>query len=147
MVCLMSRRSVVYARGEARETLDVVSLPRRDTRWIQRSIGVALTSRHPFPMGAVAVRGGNFLGFGVNRKRNDPRVVEDWFDCSYHAEQSLLDGINASGSIVYVARVSPDGESRMARPCRSCLRLLTAAGVRRVVWTETDQRVGYLSIG
>lgn len=143
----VSRRSVVYARGEPRDTLDVVSLPRRDARWVQRSIGVAVTSRHPFPMGAVAVRGGNFLGFGVNRKRNDPRVVEDWFDCSYHAEQSLLDGVNAAGSIVYVVRVSPTGQARMARPCRTCLRLLTAAGVRRVVWTETDDTVGTLTLG
>lgn len=141
------RRSVAYFRTEGDLCTPIEELPRRDARWVQRSIGVALTSSHEFKMGAVAVRGGKALGFATNRKRNDPRIVEDWFDCSYHAEQSLVETLDAANAIVYVARLKPSGGVGVARPCKSCLHLLTAAGVRRVVWTHNSSHVGVQRIG
>lgn len=143
----MADRGLAYMTANADTIEDVGVLSRRDYRWIQRAIGVAITSRHSYRMGALAVRGGNMLGYATNKYRNHPRLVEDWYDCSVHAEQGLIENCDTVSSIVYVARVTPGGSVALAKPCQSCLRLLTNAGVKRVVWTEDDDRVGMMSLG
>lgn len=141
------QRGLVYMTANADTITNVSELSRRDYRWLQRSTGVAITSKHSFRMGALAIRGGNLIGYAVNRLRNHPRLVEDWYDCSFHAEQSLIENCDTVSSIVYVARITPAGKLAMAKPCQSCLRLLTEAGVKRVVWTHGEDTVGMMSLG
>lgn len=143
----MADRGLAYMTPDADITCRVTSLARRDYRWLQRSIGVALTSRHSYRMGALAVRGGNLLAYATNKHRNHPRLVEDWYDCSFHAEQSLIENCDTVSSIVYVARVTPAGRVAIAKPCQSCLRLLSEAGAKRVVWTHNEDTVGMMSLG
>lgn len=144
----MADRGMAYMTPNADMIVDVSELRQRDYRWLQRSVGIALTSsHHAQKLGALALRGGNPVGYAVNRFRNHPRVVDDWSDCSVHAEQSLIETCDVAGAIVYVARVTNGGRVAIAKPCQRCLRLLTKAGVRRVVWTESDDRAGMMALG
>lgn len=114
---------------------------------MQRAAGIATTStHHAHKLGALALRGGAPIGWGVNRFRNHPRVVEDWADCSIHAEQALAESCDIAGAVIYVARVKSSGATGIAKPCRHCLRLLTEAGARRVVWTENQDCAGMMSL-
>ena len=144
----MADRGAAYQTPAADCLVPLDSLSSRDYRWLQRSVGIALTSsHHAQKLGALAIRGGSPVGYAVNRFRNHPRVVDDWGDCSVHAEQSLIETCEVSGVIVYVARVTNGGRVAIAKPCQRCLRVLTKAGVRRVVWTESNNRAGMMALG
>lgn len=45
------------------------------------------------------------------------------------------------GATVYVARINRAGELRMARPCDSCLSVLTAAGARKIVYSTDEGKI------
>jgi tRNA(Arg) A34 adenosine deaminase TadA len=139
-------RGAVYKTPKADLSL-IENLSQRDYRWTQRAIGIALTSSHSYRMGALAVRGGTIIGYSVNKFRNHPRIVTNWYDCSVHAEQSLSESCDLSGTLVYVARVNPQGKASLAKPCKVCLQILVEGGVKRVIWTETEDHVGMLSLG
>ena len=144
----MADRGLAYVTPAPDAVMPVDALTGRDARWVQRVIGVAYTSDHPYQMGALAVRGGKVIGLAVNKMRNDPRIVMDWADCSFHAEVSLVSTTDVTGSIVYVARVIGNRERiALAKPCISCLRLLSEAGARRAVWTLGENMVGMMNLG
>jgi len=144
----MADRGLAYQTPTADMIVNVSDLSNRDYRWLQRATGVALTSSHGAQkLGALALRGGKPIAWAVNRFRNHPRVVDDWRDCSVHAEQSLIESCDVSGAIVYVARVTNGGNVAIAKPCRRCLRLLSKAGARRVVWTDDDGHAGMMALG
>lgn len=139
------REGAQYAYWADEETVPVEDLLGRDRRWIQRAVGVAFTSNHHFPLGALAVTGGSLIAKETNRYRNTPRLVE-WEHCSVHAEAALTRHA-IGGSIVYVARTTATGVPAMARPCKACLSTLTDAGVRRVVWTVDEDYAGTMNLG
>ncbi len=143
----MANRGTAYMTRKADTVVPFMVLSGRDQRWLQRACGVALTSTHSQRMGAIAVRGGNPLQTSVNRFRNHPRVVTRWADCSVHAEAALIETCDLAGSIVYVARITTGGVAAIAKPCQSCLLLLTTAGTKRVVWTENNDYAGIMSLG
>lgn len=111
-----------------------------DLRWLRNAMRAALDSVGGYRLGAVAVRGGSVLGRGANRHRNDPLATgtldrEAW---SVHAEQACLRGIRsgrARGGTLYVARLSPAGRPRLARPCGVCAAVARSAGINKVVYT------------
>ncbi len=143
----MAARGIAYQTPTADMIVHVSELSQRDYRWLQRATGVALTSSHRSQkMGALALRGGKLVGYSVNRFRNHPRVVDNWYECSVHAEQGLVERTNVAGSIVYIARVHGSSVS-IAKPCQSCMQILTEAGVRRIVWTESDDAAGIMGLG
>lgn len=143
----MAARGIAYRTPDADNFIAIDQLSRRDSRWVQRAIGVAYTSDHPRQqLGAVAVRGGKIIGWSVNRFRNHPRVVPNWYECSVHAEQGLVERFAVAGASVYIARVSPSRVA-VAKPCQECMRRLIGAGVRRIVWTESDEYVGIMGLG
>jgi tRNA(Arg) A34 adenosine deaminase TadA len=114
----------------------------KDRRWIRQTLGLAATSQHSFPMGAIAVLGGRVVAQAVNRRRNSPMNVP-WPACSFHAEESLVrTRPELHGATVYVARLTAAGVPGLARPCLRCHDLLTAAGVRRTVWTAPGGMLG-----
>lgn len=87
--------------------------------------------------GAIIVRGGRVLAVGVNRDRNNPRVLSNPKDnCSIHAEVAAIrSGGNVAGGIIYVARTNRAGKPLLSRPCDSCHDSIHAAGLKRVVYT------------
>lgn len=74
-----------------------------------------------------------------NRHRNTAQVAEHE-NCTEHAEEAILRlaGDAALGATVYVTRINRQGNLLESRPCVRCHQQLVAAGVRRVVYTNTN---------
>lgn len=109
-----------------------------DIRWLRLALQQAEKANHPkWKVGAVVVRGGSVVGQGFNRYRNSPANVHHQ-DVSYHAEDVALRraGDNASGSTIYVARLTMGGDLGLAKPCLRCQELLDRYNVHTVVWTS-----------
>lgn len=139
-------RNIKYDTPPADAIINLSDLSGRDSRWTQRAIGLSLSSSHTFPMGALAITGGSLVGHATNRYRNSPRTTE-WTHCSTHAEAALAARFNLKDTNVYVARTLTDGTPALAKPCLNCLHTLTAAGVRRVIWTESETEIGWMNLG
>ena len=93
-------------------------------------------SRH----GAVCVRGGRVLSLGTNRWRNKYMPAGNNGDynpnITTHAEIDALSRVpDARGATIYVARINKRGGERFSRPCNNCIKALTVAGVKAVVYT------------
>jgi len=135
-------RPQIYDIPRTRASLSLWELERRHARGIARALAVAETSSHRFPMSAVAFRGGTLIGTGVNRFRNHPRVVDNWQDCSVHAEIDLARSSDLAGSTIYVARLHRTGVPALAKPCKNCWETLQDTGVRQIFWTIDARTVG-----
>lgn len=126
--------------GAIVELSNGVKLSRKQRKMLSYAMKVAETSDiASFKHGAVVVRGGAVLGFGVNKKRavnGIPVMFEYNPDVTVHAEIDALSRISdAAGSVIYIARVNAAGEPKMSRPCERCEVALNAAGVKRVIYT------------
>ncbi len=107
-------------------------------RYIQRAISVAGTSEYRWMLGSVIVKSGNVLSWATNKYRNPPWL--DHLNATTHAEMAALRRClpAARGGTIYIARVNNAGESRMARPCFSCMKGLTDAGLSCIVFTNAE---------
>lgn len=95
--------------------------------------------------GSVLVKGGSVLAVGQNRLRSAPNHFTD--PCSVHAEQDVLKRVNSTklkGSVLYVARVGANNEPRLAKPCKTCTRLLTSLPLKRTYFTVDKESYGVL---
>jgi tRNA(Arg) A34 adenosine deaminase TadA len=93
-------------------------------KFLERAIGVALTSTCRHKHGAVIVRHGKVLGASPNKSRNNPRYV-DWTYASIHAEIAALKRAGwPRKATVYVARVNGLGQPRLSKPCANCQAVL-----------------------
>ena len=91
-------------------------------------------------VGAAYVRGGTSI-VSCNKRKSTPaarRCRYPYFDTT-HAEFSLFNHVMLGevplGGTVYVYRELADGTLAMAKPCDSCLRMLTNLGVKSIVYT------------
>jgi pyrimidine deaminase RibD-like protein len=121
----------------------------RHERYLRLATAHAAKSRHPrWKVGAVVIAAGRVLGAGANEPKVDPRTAGiPLASCSIHAEVAALRGVEAEGATVYVARLTRHGRWGTAKPCWRCERVLTASGVRRVVWTMEDGTYGVTLVG
>jgi len=103
---------------------------------------VAEKATHPkWRLGSVVWRGGSVLSWGFNKTRNDPVFIEDdkHYECSVHAEVDALKGAkNAHGATMYIARITPAGNQALAKPCDRCLVAIKQAGIKKIVYTLSD---------
>lgn len=83
------------------------------------------------------------IATGVNKERNHPQIVSSEHiktDCSVHAEIDAIKKVkDASGAVVYVARINRRGEARDSRPCNRCYSTLKSNGVKEIVFTTTNE--------
>ena len=119
------------------------NLSRKDRARLENAKKIASTSDCRHRHGAVTIRGGRVVAVGVNSYRNDMsqfNIVPD-LGRSIHAEEACLRVVKgeASGAVLYVARVNRKGEEMMSKPCSSCMEKLKQAGVKRVVYTIDSQ--------
>ena len=122
---------------------EILAPSRRDRNYLDLAFKIALTSDCRQKHGAVLVKGGRVIGFGVNKTRNSPEyVVSDTGPdvrgtiFSVHAEIDALSRVqNAKGSILYIARCSRMGCPAYSRPCDACTKVLIRAGIKAVVYT------------
>lgn len=88
-----------------------------------------------YALGAAGVRSDGTI---VVAKNGNPAIPIP----ESHAERRLLRKLDR-GSVVYVARVRPDGSWGLAKPCKNCLPVLRARGVIQVFYTTNS---GYACI-
>jgi len=93
--------------------------------------------------GAVVVKGGRVLSTGINKERNHPAIVSSNHikeHCSVHAEVDALKRIeNPKGATIYIARVNRRGQNRESQPCRACYKTLKNAGIKKIVYTTSEE--------
>lgn len=123
----------------------------RHQRFLNRAVGVALTSEYKFKHGAVIVKGSRILAWSVNSFRNHSQI--DYENSTLHAEEGAIRELHRSTGTtyrspmdfrnysIYVARVSRQGEPRMSRPCKSCWDLLDYYGFQTVAYTNEFGRL------
>lgn len=61
-----------------------------------------------------------------------------------HAEIRVLRKIG-SGTVIFLARVSADGDWRMARPCQNCQNVLGHHGIKRIYYTVGPGEFGTMT--
>ena len=97
-------------------------------------------------VGAVIVKGGRVLSCGFNEIRHHKLLSEKPYPESTHAEEAAIVRLlqkrrqhDLVGADIYVCRINRAGESRLARPCSNCERLIRSVGIRNVYWTTNDR--------
>jgi deoxycytidylate deaminase len=61
-----------------------------------------------------------------------------------HAEQAAIWSLGKKetrGTIMFVVRVRRNGTLGMAKPCRMCMDMIKAAGVKRIYYSTADGRI------
>lgn len=109
----------------------------RISRGIKYAIRAAKLSVCDMRVGAAIFRGPCLISIGWNIGRTHPKS-RTRNNCQ-HAEFSALIGTTKSaiaGCDIFVVRVSKLNNLRMAKPCDFCSRLIGAAGIRRVYFTD-----------
>lgn len=97
-------------------------------------------------LGASLWRSRAQLAVGHNRSKNDPALTA-YEHCSVHAEIDALNQVvDASGTVLYVARLTRSGLVSMARPCLRCMEAITDAGVKKVVYTVNTHQFGIIKV-
>lgn len=117
--------------------------------FIKLALNTAFRSKSKFRLGAVLVKKGRVLSFGVNdMKKSHPRqskyIKNKEFFLGLHAELHAIIGVSARDldeSTLFVGRVLKNGVPALAKPCQACENLLREAGVREVYFT------GYKEVG
>lgn len=92
-----------------------------------------------FRVGAAIYLGNRLVSIGWNTDRTNPnaQTIFRW----EHAELNALIGTSKydlTRATIYVVRITQTGMIRMAKPCGDCQRVLRAAGLRRVVYTDNS---------
>jgi deoxycytidylate deaminase len=104
------------------------------------SLAIKLAKANPEPkwkLAAVTTSGGRILSVGLNvfmQNESPPGTIPH--GClGRHAEREALRFCNTVPRTIYVARVSKNFETRLARPCMECYTAILNKGVRRIVYT------------
>jgi deoxycytidylate deaminase len=113
-------------------------MSRHESR-IKQAVKVASSSKYRWKHGAVVVRGGRVVGFAPNKFRNTPEVDAD--NVTDHAEAAVIRELlknysDLRNGVIYIARISNAGETRMSRPCPNCMKLIVDAGIKEICYTN-----------
>lgn len=104
----------------------------------------AAKSSFYFRLGCIITKGNRVISTGHNSighcKLND-------FKNSRHAEMDAVlkvlgrdKGLSQlAGTTVYVTRITPNGNTALAKPCKKCMSLLISVGVKEIIYT-TDNK-------
>ena len=112
----------------------------------QKGIKAAINAAHftnysRYRVGAAIYIGNRLISIGWNQRKTHPkqRSIFRWT----HAEMSAIIGTNKhdlTRSTIYVARITPGGDVKMAKPCIDCQRILRAAGIKNIIFTDEQGR-------
>jgi len=111
----------------------------REEKFIKLASKVAQLSEHNMRIGAVIAKGSRVFSFGINKYKSHPKQINPHTLTTglIHAE---LDAIinsrtNIEGATIYIVRLFKTGEQAMAKPCKSCSKLLILYGIRKIVYS------------
>lgn len=118
----------------------------RHESFINRAVGVALTSTCRWRHGSVITKGSRIVAFSPNIHRNHPDL--DHSNSSWHSEEAALRIVDRAtsrtygvadsckGLTIYVARVNTKNEPGLSRPCGACWKYLSYRGITEVYYTN-----------
>ena len=115
-----------------------LGLSKRDHKWLNAALRLAETSEANQRHGAIIVRGGSVLGMGVNKRKNNPLIIEKDHktSCGDHAEVAAIKRTGKTqGATIYIARMGRSGNPINSKPCTNCAEALDKAGIKKVVYT------------
>jgi deoxycytidylate deaminase len=112
-------------------------------------LAIAAARRSNFeraPMGACLFRRRRILGVGHNDgNRYQGKIRTTCWQSSLHAEVSALldalkrhDAKKLKGASIVVVRLNRHGELRLAKPCDSCMRVLTSFEIGRIIFSNSS---------
>lgn len=109
-------------------------------RWAETA---AKQSKFKFRVGAVVVKSGRILSVGCNSLRYTHHRFPKKHEQSLHAEQSAILKLltarrfsDLAGATIYVARLNSQDRPALAKPCKFCMALINAVGIRKVFYSE-----------
>lgn len=91
-----------------------------------------------YHLGAVAIRSDGALVSARNARTECPNRLA-------HAEYRVARKADV-GAIVFVARVTRDGQWAMSRPCSNCQRAMKSRGVKKAYYTIAPEEYGVLNL-
>lgn len=100
-------------------------------------------------LGAVIVKGHRILSTGYNEIRYSKTIGKNTLHAEASAIKQLLDRralVDLVGSDLYVTRFTRGGVVGMAKPCESCMALITSVGIRRIYYTQDGGNVGTIKL-
>ena len=106
----------------------------------------AAKSSFYFRLGCIITKGNRVLSTGHN---SIGYCELNSFNNSKHAEMDAVlklirqhNGLSSlAGATVYVTRITPKGQTAMAKPCSKCMSLLISVGVKEVIYTTDSTKV------
>ena len=112
----------------------------RDTRLMNIAIHATRLSKHRFQVAALIAKGSRILSIGINKNKSHPKSINSFTgQCgTIHAELDTILGVersNLEGATIYVARHLRSGGTGLAKPCKSCMHIIEAVGITRIVYT------------
>jgi pyrimidine deaminase RibD-like protein len=118
----------------------------RDVRMLSLALKLAsnkkINDTRNFRLAAVGVRNDGAIVTAVNGSVHYTGILRHRSFPKSHAEARLSRKLDV-GSTVYVVRAAKtDGSATMAMPCPSCMQFLAQRGVKRIVFTMYDGKIG-----
>lgn len=119
---------------------------------IQRGVSYAIKAAELSAMnhrvGAAIFHGPRLISIGWNDSKTTPLIKSPtrW----HHAESSALTGTrryDLCKADIFVVRLGKDGSLKMAKPCKLCEKLLRAACIKRVYFSNYDGEIEKLTLG
>ena len=114
-------------------------LSKREERYLERAVGVALTSTQKYRHGCIIVKNGKVVSVATNDRRNNPNICSfPKAEAGIHAEQWAIKKSNTDlrGATLFVARVGRSGNPLLSKPCPACQKAIDSAGIKKVFYTE-----------
>lgn len=113
------------------------------TSLLNRARKEAAKSHYYQRIGACIYKGGSVLSTGHNKIRYKQRGVSfTRFPESLHAERDACSKVYKErlyGATICVVRINKKGSYRLARPCKDCMKLLTALGIRKIIYSTNTK--------
>jgi deoxycytidylate deaminase len=137
--------------GPQEQIISKKEISRKNRRYLSLAKKMAECSTYGnFRHGAVLVRGGAIINFGINSEKYSSIGAkyrpEEKGVSTYHAEIKAILNIPRSqtkGAVMYVARASKGKkEDRMSKPCTMCHAILEERGVSQVFYTVDNEVIG-----
>jgi deoxycytidylate deaminase len=137
--------------GPQEQLINKDEVSKKNRRYLKLAKKMAECSTYGnFRHGAVLVRGGAIINFGINSEKYSSVGAkyrpEEKGVSTYHAEIKAILGIDRSitkGAVMYVARASKGKkEERISKPCTMCHAVMKERGISQVFYTIDDQVIG-----
>lgn len=102
-----------------------------------------LSDHHSHKLGAVILVNRKPISVGYNKRFKTHPIMKQFQSLkTIHAELSAIIGVknkkSLKNSTMVVYREGKDGRAKLARPCDTCIKVLTSFGINEIIYTIED---------